>query len=71
MDEIRCGEPDCAQMATPETIVEMGNLTGGMLAGLFPRPREYRCPSGHITTLRTILDDVKETFEGTRNDQKE
>jgi hypothetical protein len=50
MDQIRCGDPDCGELATPETVVEMGNLTGGMLAGLFPGSRIYRCPSGHVTT---------------------
>ena len=53
MDEIRCGEPDYQEMASTESVVEMANLTGGMLAGLFARPRTYRCPAGHVTTKST------------------
>jgi hypothetical protein len=58
MDYIRCGEPDCEEMATPETVVEMVNLTGGMTGGLFPHPQVYKCPSGH-TTFKTELEHLK------------
>jgi hypothetical protein len=62
MGEIRCGEPDCPEVASTETIVEMANLTGGMLAGLIPRSRRYECPSGHVTTRRTFLGRLRDLF---------
>jgi len=45
MDEIRCGEPDCPDMASYRGVVEIGNLTGGMMGGVFTRSRAYECPS--------------------------
>ena len=64
MDEIRCGEPDCGQMASTESVVEMANLTGGMMTGLFPHPRVYKCPSGHVTTIRDGVAHIKALLEG-------
>jgi hypothetical protein len=62
MREIRCGEPDCPEVASTESIVEMANITGGMLAGLVPRSRTYRCPSGHVTAHRTFLGRLRDFF---------
>ena len=68
MDEIRCGEPDCAEMASPRSVVEIANLTGGMRGGLFANSRVHNCPSGHVTTLRTSLARLKASLKGTWND---
>jgi hypothetical protein len=62
MREIHCGEPDCPEVASTESIVEMANLTGGMLAGLLPRHRAYECPSGHVTTHSTVLGRLRVFF---------
>jgi hypothetical protein len=67
MDNIRCGEPDCSEMATPETVVEMANLTGGMTGGLFPHSRDYKCPNGHVTTLQTVVDELKAALHVKQN----
>ena len=64
MDEIRCGEPGRDQAATTESVVDMANLTGGMMGGLFPHPREYRCPVGHVTTIRSEFKRLKASLEG-------
>ena len=64
MDEIRCGEPGCDQTATTESVVEMANLTGGMMGGLFSHPRDYRCPAGHVTTIRSEFERLKASVEG-------
>jgi hypothetical protein len=50
-------------MVTTESIVEMANLTGGMMTGLFPHPRAYKCPSGHITTLKDEFADLKRSLQ--------
>jgi hypothetical protein len=55
MEEIRCGETGCSESISTQNIIEMANLTGGPMTGLFPDPRTYRCPAGHRTTLK---DDV-------------
>ncbi len=52
MSEIRCGEPDCNEMAATESVVQMANLTGGMMGGLFPQRRVYKCPAGHTKTKK-------------------
>ena len=70
MDEIRCGEPDCTEMASPRSVVEIANLTGGMMGGLFANSRVYECSSGHVTTLRTWLARLKASLKGTRNDHQ-
>ena len=59
MGEIRCGEPDCGEVASFESIVEMANLTGGMLGGLFSNSRTYKCPSGHVTTRRSAFSRLQ------------
>jgi hypothetical protein len=64
MDEIRCGAPDCDQPASFESIVEMANLTGGMMGGLFDRSQQYRCSSGHVTTIKDELAHLKAVLTG-------
>ena len=51
-------------MASTESVVEMANLTGGMMTGLFPHPRVFKCPSGHVTTIRDELAHIKALLEG-------
>jgi hypothetical protein len=62
MDYIRCGEPNCQEMASIASVEEMAKLTGGMMGGLFPHPRAYKCPSGH-TTLTTECEHFKESLQ--------
>jgi hypothetical protein len=71
MDEIRCGEPDCTQMASFKSIVEMANLTDGMMGGVLRNPRVYKCPSGHVTTLRGEFEHLKAALEGKSRDSVE
>lgn len=71
MDEIRCGEPGCGEMASTESIVEMANLTGGMMTGLFPHPREYSCPAGHRTTIRDEVAHLRDELEGKRHPSRD
>jgi hypothetical protein len=66
MGEIRCGEPDCGQPASTQAVVEMANLTGGMMSGLFSQSRAYRCPAGHVTTRRTVVGRLKAFLAGPR-----
>lgn len=70
MDEIRCGEPDCPDMASYRGVVEIGNLTGGMMGGVFTRSRAYECPSGHTTTFGTALARLNALFRRTRSDHE-
>ena len=64
MDEIPCGEFGCDQTATTENVVEMANLTGGVLAGIYPHERTYTCPHGHRTTIREELTHLRDKLEG-------
>jgi hypothetical protein len=67
MSEIRCGEPDCGELANTESVVEMANLTGGMMAGLFRNRRSYQCPAGHVTNRASVLTRFREWLRGTRH----
>jgi hypothetical protein len=42
----------------------MGYLTNGMMGGILRNPRVYKCPSGHVTTLRGEFEHLKAALEG-------
>jgi hypothetical protein len=59
VSEIRCGQEGCGQAASTQAVVEMANLTGGMMGGLFSNSRDYRCPTGHVTTRSTAFGRLR------------